>query len=646
MFYYFSSIFDIGSSLTTSEGVWGTILKALRSLFFSINELIYKFVAILYNMFEALCNARLLSSGEFGILAEKIGVLLGIIMLFKVMLEFIQLLVDPDKITDNQKGAVAIIKRVIIVLVMLGVSSFAFDALYFIQSYILDNQILYGFLLPVNDKKINTDAFGDVLSARVFGGFYTVNEAILAADEEDALQCVDYRNLLLNNIAQDRDYSVGTFCLNAYGSYTMSNNGVSRDYFIMDYNFLLQTLTGVILVYLLVSYVIQVGVRVIQLTVLQIISPAAIVGYLSPKQDNMFSKWTKLYFATYIDAFIRMLVIYFVVYICSVLLETLDSGVSEFWNSIGNPTDTFTRTMFVIAMILALLTFAKKAPDLIKELIPNASGRYNPSWKNIVGLQKGVNTVAGAAIAAPIGLIGGWAGGKNLGSSLTGAVSGAFTGVFRGGHAGFGAKGFGNALTTARTDQSKANLARAQRIASGTTLDETVGDSVRGFFGVQSNYTHTDSRLSVFNNLNSLINDEDIVKDYISQRETASQALGNAQAAYDGNRSAANLAALNSARDAFYQADARVGAAKDAVFEAFSNNTSVSNITFDWTDSSGVTHSGVTERALSEIKPNASGVAALDNVQRVAGTNYKNRKAFNNERRRLQGESQTRHKNG
>ena len=457
----FMGVIDVIKSLETPTGVGGIIFKALRSSFYSINSLIYKFVAILYTMFRGLSNARLLNSEEFGVLATRVGLLLGVIMLFKVIIEFIQLLIDPDKINDSQKGAIAIVKRVIIVIVMLGVSSFAFESLYAVQSFVINNDLLYGFLLPRNDIEINKNKFGNVLAARVFGSFYTVDDSILNIGEDEAIQCDSYRNILLNNIAlgEENAYDIGTFCLNAYGNYTVNND--SHDMFVMNYSFLLQFVVGIVLVYLLVSYVIMIGVRVIQLTVLQIISPMAIVGYLSTKQDNLFQRWTKLYISTYIDVFIRMAIIYFVVYLSSILLDTMVSGESVFWSSIegiDTSLSLFARSMYSIAMILALLTFAKKAPDLIKQLIPNASGAFNPSWKNIVGLNRGVNTVAGAATGAAVGFIGGHG-------------IGAIGGLFRGAKAGFGGKNLLNSAGSGWNSQKSHNqMVRDWRAAGGRGL--------------------------------------------------------------------------------------------------------------------------------------------------------------------------------
>lgn len=405
------SITELGGDLTSADGAKAAAIKVARSLFYLINSLIYEIITNLYTLFEYICNARLLQSEQFQSISEKIGLILGMIMLFRVIFNFIQILLDPDKINDKEIGAVSIIKKFLIVIVMLGCSSFFFNTMFHIQKFILNEKVIYKLILP-SDQTIDTENFGAVLSARTFTTFYNVNNTLLSESISEAEQCNSYRNLLINRIVQNNDFSTGNYCLTAWGNVNVSDakgNTQQISAFIMDYNFVLQFAVGLALVYLLFMYALKVGVRVIQLTVLQIISPMAIVSYLSPKKDNMFSKWWKIYFSTYIDAFIRVAIIYFVVYLSSILLDTIERGTNTFWESVGDPTDTYTRTVFIIAMILALLTFAKKAPDLIKELLPASASKLGFGLSSPKTFLKDLTSsplaVPMKVAAAPIGLL-------------------------------------------------------------------------------------------------------------------------------------------------------------------------------------------------------------------------------------------------
>lgn len=660
---------DTGPNLTSEEGVWGAVTKAARSLFYMLNELIYKTITDLYTLFEYLCNARLLDSETLQKLATKVGLILGMIMLFNVIFNFIRILLEPDKMNDKEMGAIAIVKKCLLVIVMLGVSSFFFDTLYRIQQYVIHEKVIYKLILP-GDQMPDTDNFGAVLAARTFGTFYYVNNTFLTSGADDADTCDQYRNLLINRIALNNDFSVGNYCLNAWDEIDIPIDGSNQttqtfSAFIMDYNFILQFLVGVAIVYLLLMYAIKVGVRVIQLTVLQIISPMAIVSYLSPKKDNMFSKWWKIYFSTYIDAFIRIAIIYFVIYLSSILLDTMESGEGIFWASIGDPENSYTRGVFTITMILALLTFAKKAPDLIKELLPASASKlgFGVNSKDIFGLNALVAGAAGYGIGTigrvpgalantgrAIGMIKrdvssangfgkvraffkgtGRAMGTSIGSTA-GVAFGGVSGAIRGGYAGFGAKGgMLSAAKAGQQAQAKANLARAQRITSGTGVGERVSDATRSFLGMQGGYAQTDATLAAYNSLNSLINDEDVVKDYQKMYDTAIQKIS--ELAAEGKSTA-------SAEAQARKVQAQLKAVKAALFESIATGKNYS------TGTTMLDANGNAFNLIGEIKANDSMKNALSNVNNVAKKHYTNINEFKTDRNSLQAESKRLHKNG
>ena len=272
----------------------------------------------------------------------------------------------------------------------------------------------------------------------------------------------------------------------------------------------------------------------------------AVVSYLSPKKDNMFSKWFKIYISTYIDIFIRVGIIYFCVFLSAQLLDTIESGETTFWASIGQE-DLTTRSYIVVIMILALLTFAKKAPELLKELLPTSASKlgFGTSMKEIFGLGATVGGIAGLGIStigrvsgaaknighsAAVGYnnfknangirgkFGAAAGGifRTAGSALGGVMSvgtGAVSGTVRGMQAGHGAKG--QMLSAARAGQqaaAKANTERAQRITSGSTRRDRAKDAVVGFFGGQNSYEQLNARNSSYSELKSEIDGDDRVK--------------------------------------------------------------------------------------------------------------------------------------
>lgn len=451
-----------------AEELGGTMLAGIRTLSFSLSTHIYKLIIDLYNLFEILCTARLLDSSALETISTRIGLVLGILMFFNVTLSFIKMLIEPDSFEDKEKGAIAIIKKTLIVIVMLGVSNFAFNTLYRVQRTVIKNNVISKLILPYKVEAIEGDEpidFGTVLSKELIFSFYQLenfdNAVEIDTDTQDVIDtCTETIKAFNNQVVKQNRFDLGYNCLNdsvVVKIKTHTEMGIKeQEIFMVAYNWLLCPLVGLFVVYLLFMYVFKIGVRMVQLTVLEIISPMAAISYLSPKKETMFNKWWKVYFATYIDVFIRMAIISFVVFLIAVLFSGDNIEGAVFWQSVGNPNDFWTRSFFKVVMILALLTFAKKAPDLIKELLPASASKlgFGASMKDIVGLQKGINMAAGVAGGAAIGL-------------LAGRPLGAIGGALKGGISGFSGKNMRSSFAGAWKAQSKANKTMADVRANG-----------------------------------------------------------------------------------------------------------------------------------------------------------------------------------
>lgn len=393
-----------GTSLIT------VIEAAIRLILYTINSLLYRGIRSLYNVFIALCNGQILDSDTLNGLFGRIGLLLGVIMMFRVAFSFIQVLINPDSFNDNQKGIPNIIKKVILVIIMFGMSSYVFSFLRTLQSEIIESNVISKFLLP---QQVETENFGGALEAELFTAFYNLDPAL---DYQTTNECAseDYINGLKNSIANNNSFSYKKQCVTELG--TIKEDG-SPAYFI-SFNFIFSTLVAVATLYFLLNYCISVGVRIVQLAALQIMSPMAIVGYLSPKSDNMFTKWLKVYFSTYIDAFLRMAIINFAVYIIAILIQGFNDKDSIFFTSVGYAAGEHKKLIYVI-MIMAIFTFAKKAPDLLKKIFPATS-------ESGIGLGLDKDNLPALGTAAAVGGLGVAAGigtAKKLGGSAKNRVT-------------------------------------------------------------------------------------------------------------------------------------------------------------------------------------------------------------------------------
>lgn len=512
-----------GTSLIT------VIEAAIRLILYTINSLLYRGIRSLYNVFIALCNGQILDSDTLNGLFGRIGLLLGVIMMFRVAFSFIQVLINPDSFSDNQKGIPSIIKKVIIVIIMFGMSSYVFSFLRTLQSEIIESNVISKFLLP---QQVETENFGGALEAELFTAFYNLDPAL---DYQTTNECAseDYINGLKNSIANNNSFSYKKQCVTELG--TIKEDG-SPAYFI-SFNFIFSTLVAVATLYFLLNYCISVGVRIVQLAALQIMSPMAIVGYLSPKSDNMFTKWVKVYFSTYIDAFLRMAIINFAVYIIAILIQGFNDKDSIFFTSVGYAAGEHKKLIYVI-MIMAIFTFAKKAPDLLKKIFPATSESgislgVDKDNKTALGVAAGV--VGGAGIAAGAGIYNAASGiknGKGLKGKAWGAVKGIGSGalsiprsVVRGGYSGFSKGGLAGGFNAGREAQAKANLERMQK--KGTPFAERAQNGLSSLLGVENRTKHDvlADQLEKAEKVEKIIEDNKLIKQLKEQKEIQKELL-------------------------------------------------------------------------------------------------------------------------
>lgn len=451
------------------EVLYNLVNKTLGYLFLWIAQGIYKWIGSLYELFLAISKSRLLSNENIKILSNRIGLLLGIVMFFIIIISLIQMLLEPDKVNNKDNGVGKILIRPIMVIVMFAFSSFVFEFLYYAQNVLIDSNVISNLLLPAKvdldddyapDGEENDESkkFGNALSYQLFTAFYNVDSDLIDDDgkgiTEDVSKCIHAVNSMKKEIANHNNFSGADVCL---GYDTTDSNGLSVS--IMKFDAILLLITGVVVVYFLFTYCISVGIRMIQLAFLEIISPMAFVSYLSPKKENVFTRWVSIYFSTFLDVFIRIAIISFVVFLINVVFQEFDVTQDLWSNGLANYKNS---SLLKVILVVALLSFGKKAPELIKNLIPS-TGKS--------GLDFGLNNAFGAAaVGLGLGAVGGVVGGAIAGQGWKGKLAGGFGGLFRGGAAGMSAKSpanFMKSTTSGFGNAKKATLANEKRIAEG-----------------------------------------------------------------------------------------------------------------------------------------------------------------------------------
>lgn len=378
--------------------VGGIVNNALRALTAWLCELIYPGIKLMYEVFSEM--GQLAFSDSFNEIYKKISLVLGIFMIFRITFWLIELMLSPEKLTDKEKNPGKILIKVLTVVVLLATTPTIFQYAMNIQQKVLESQIIERVINITNEETMDISTSGGYLAANLFNNFYTKGEY---TDEND--DCVEFYVGTNGSIAEalrsGNKVSIGNSCL--YKTIDKVEGGEEIEPYVIDFNGLFAVAVGGFTFWMILMYCISVGTRYIQLVFLQVIAPIPIMCYIAPGKDNMFQKWLKQCTTTYLDVFIRVAIINFVILLSrlifandnNIILSTLNSSAS--W-------------VIQVLLVLGLLTFAKKAPDLIQELLPKsvtkASGDFGLNWRKRTESMLGGKMIYGATTGAPKKAIG------------------------------------------------------------------------------------------------------------------------------------------------------------------------------------------------------------------------------------------------
>jgi len=513
--------------LTVWDSVTDAADKAFRTFLLHIVDVIYRLIAFCFDVFNDIGTVHIFDNSDINNIYQRVGLVLAIFMIFRLSFSAIQYIVDPDSVTDKQKGAFNIIKKVVISIVLLGITPSIFDLAYDVQNWVTQDENVLGKVILGSD--VSDYNLGTEFSWYMFSSFYQPN--LQLSDDVVATYCPEWSSgLILQDYKNNNSLKYTYNCVNIRQeakelemNYAEYDNVKGFDVYIIDFQGLLAIFAGAITLWIIIVYTIGVGKRLFQLAFLQIIAPIPIMGYIAPKGDDMFKKWVKLCVTTYLDFFIRTAIIYFVFFVIQIIIGNQGDNLNVLLMQYSG----VSRAYVIVILIIALLMFAKKATDLLKELFPSSGAgslgfglglkdAIPDSAKRIFGF--GAGAVTGAAVGA--------IGGTGIGGTITGFLGGLGRGAITGAQKGGVLKNMGSAAKK----QAAANLKRANYRTQGVTWGERVGNTVRGALGRQEPYGAYDLEYARYNELYDAITGTDDVTYWQNQMDNVTPDFSSAVA--------------------------------------------------------------------------------------------------------------------
>lgn len=485
----------------------------------------YFFLGGIFNIFFIVANASFFQGDVINTFYSRVQMILGIFMIFRLTLTFLEIIVNPDLYKDKQKGAASLVKRIAIMLVLLSVivpidipntdnnplneqirkNGILFGLLYQVQNSVVEDNILGKLILGYN---LETDgnlqlgggmsSVGDVITSQIARTFITptLNDGyddvaeITENNVEEATKCPTDARSYMNT-------SVTSGALLDHINDTCDSSGTET--YAFNYTGFGGVVVAIVMTIIIVGFTLDVAVRAIKLALLRLIAPIPIISYISPGQekDGAFGNWVKTLTSTYLSLFIRLIIIYFGIYLIILLRE----GNLVTW--VG--TSSFiTSALANIFIIIGILVFMKDAPKFFQDML---------GIKGDGKLFSGIGTMLGAGVAG-LGAIGAFNASRqasrlademraredpnyNPNSVLNRGkhVFAGFAGGVLGARAGLGAamSAKEHAASAAFAAISKRNASVLSSGRSGGTFLGAVGSSTRQMFTGESTYDALDS---------------------------------------------------------------------------------------------------------------------------------------------------------
>ena len=414
---------------------------AIRSVFSFFDRPAYWLLGISYQLFFNVAMSTIISNETILKFYNRVQLIIGVYMLFQLALIIIKGIVNPDDFTKSGGTASKFVVRIITVVFlfstlvpMTGINprnefeeqirdnGILFGALYSLQYRLLKNNTIGKLILGTSDDapdytsdSKDTDSTlektSNMFSSAVLKAFYRIN--LIDKSKRTHQDGKNDEEILSNRVCQklskpeiidaymqiDQDPQVIISMVNEscnvgdwFESLPIVRIFTGKKRYVFVYMPFVSAIVAIIFVFILGSFTVDVAVRAIKLSILRLIAPIPLISYLDPKasKDGAFNAWVKTLTSTYVDLFIRLSVVYFVIFLIQdIIVNGLDIKTGD-------------GVLGVISMIIiwiGLFIFAKQAPKFLRQAVGAKEGNFRlfGGLGEVLALGAAVGGVAGSA---------------------------------------------------------------------------------------------------------------------------------------------------------------------------------------------------------------------------------------------------------
>lgn len=398
--------------------LWSDLLRTVVTIF---DRAAFGLLKEVYLLFFNVSTAEIVDGAFIAKFFARIQLIIGVFMMFQLAITILKGIMNPDSFTDSKTGAGNLISRIVISLVLLtllvpiNIASPSNEY----EKQINNNGLLFGTLYSLQHRILSQNTLGRLIMGSEAENYTAVSdddtttEGLTTSSNRFASTILrTFFTFNVKNAGDDPTVADNRVCEtiddNVFNTYTnpdiapnylidlvnekcsvggVAGVGATQYYvFAIDHPFI-GAIVASVLVWLILAMTFEVAVRAIKLAVLRLIAPVPIISYMDPKggKDSAFSSWLKLLGSTYLDLFIKLVTIYFVMNIVSQMMV----------DGIAINGDGFLQGLTWCIIWIGLFIFAKDADKFVKQALglKDNGGKFFSAFGQAMGFGA---TAAGA----------------------------------------------------------------------------------------------------------------------------------------------------------------------------------------------------------------------------------------------------------
>lgn len=395
--------------------IWGKV----REVLFYIDGVGFAFIDNVYNLFTEIAKATIIKPEVINRVLSNIYVVVGIFALFRIAMFLVMSIINPENFNKEKAGVSKIFINTVIMLALLVFTPIIFQMSRDLTTKVVEGNYIQKIFLNVGDNgEVNLDP-GHEMQKIAIASVLTIDDAYELketttkdssgksvkiqecsncgkSETKQAVSCIKaiengdptskynedsvrkkikwtaFLSWQANIVAAATGNAEGWLykktggCLNSDGSVEWAElahyNGQKEDIdgnsvYVFNYKPFVLLVAGIAISYVLLSFTFDIAKRMIELAVLEIISPVFIATYIDPKssQSGPFKKWLTACGKTYASLFIRIAII-------SIMLLMIK--LLNMWHA-----PSTVGGIGKLIILIAFLIFCKSAPKWLAGLI-------------------------------------------------------------------------------------------------------------------------------------------------------------------------------------------------------------------------------------------------------------------------------------